>query len=246
TQVDTFRAVRWDSAGNATALDPISIKADGSSASQASRVNNAGVAIGASKLYTAQSPDGDFVPVRWDAGGTAVTPLGQLPGAHDTAPIGINDSGIIVGRGYFDTQDTYSHSGRWSAGSTVPVELGHFTPDPQDNYFTFAEAINNDGLIVGSSSTYVGGFNRSVATLWLPDGTAIDLNTLATNLTGWTLTHAYTITDSGWISGTGEFDPDGPGGSLAYRRSWLMQVPEPALSALLFGMIFFARRRRMA
>jgi uncharacterized membrane protein len=236
TQAETFRAVRWDSSGHVTALDPISTKTDGSSRSQASRLNNAGVAIGVSKLYTPQSPDGDWEPIRWDANGTSATQLGQLPGDHDTVPIAINDSGVIAGRGSSAAPDSHSHAVRWDPLSTLPVELGHLNPDPQGNFDTFAEAINNDGLIVGSSTTYVGGFSQGVATLWLPDGTAIDLNTLATNLSGWTLTNAITITDTGWVSGVGKF-----GG---YQRAWLMQVPEPASSALLLGLILLGGRQR--
>jgi hypothetical protein len=126
----------------------------------------------------------------------------------------------------------------------VPIELGHLNPDPQGNYDTAAVAANNDGLVVGTSTSYAGGINRAVATLWLPDGTGIDLNSLATNLSGWTLTQALTNTDSGWITGIGQFDPDGPGGAFRYGRAWLMQVPEPASSALVLGMMFLAGRRR--
>jgi hypothetical protein len=52
----------------------------------------------------------------------------------------------------------------------------------------------------------------SAAVYWGADGAAIDLNTLIDPNSGWLLGAAYDISDSGWIAGTGPFDPDGPGG----------------------------------
>jgi hypothetical protein len=50
---------------------------------------------------------------------------------------------------------------------------------------------------------------------------------------GWTLTSAFAISDeNNWITGVGQFDPDGAGGQVAYSRPFLIQVPEPATATL--------------
>ena len=50
---------------------------------------------------------------------------------------------------------------------------------------------------------------------------------------GWTLNFATAISNTGWIAGSGKFDPDGAGGQAVYTRMFLLQipttvVPEPA------------------
>ena len=87
---------------------------------------------------------------------------------------------------------------------------------------------------------------------WKTDGVAIDLNTLIDPASGWTLTSALGISNTGWISGIGVFDPDGPGGESGYQRLFVMHmVPEPTppllvLPALLFGLKMRCRCIRFA
>ena len=58
----------------------------------------------------------------------------------------------------------------------------------------------------------------------------MDLNTLIDPASGWTLNRATRINDTGWIGGSGTFDPDGPGGEASYERLSLMHVPATAVS----------------
>ena len=56
----------------------------------------------------------------------------------------------------------------------------------------------------------------------------------------WTLTVARGLSDNGWITGYGSYDPDGPGRVSAATHAYLLDVnapvPEPAtLSVLLIG-----------
>ena len=87
---------------------------------------------------------------------------------------------------------------------------------------------------------------------WNLDGSVIDLNSLIDPASGWTLKAATDISDSGWIFGLGDFDPDGAGGQAAYARMFIMQVPttipEPAAGALaLLGVssMLLLRRRSL-
>jgi hypothetical protein len=57
--------------------------------------------------------------------------------------------------------------------------------------------------------------------------------------TKWTIGTPYDISDTGWITGTGTYDPDGPGGIDAAGRAFLLDasslfvVPEPSSLNLL-------------
>lgn len=57
--------------------------------------------------------------------------------------------------------------------------------------------------------------------------------TLIDPASGWLLSNAYAVSDTGWIAGDGYFDPDGPGGQEAYGRLFLLQVPETASGLML-------------
>jgi hypothetical protein len=64
----------------------------------------------------------------------------------------------------------------------------------------------------------------------------------------WTLREGSGISNTGWITGTGLYDPDGPGGIAAADRAYLLDassiVPEPSTLALLsLGGLTFLRRR---
>jgi hypothetical protein len=72
-----------------------------------------------------------------------------------------------------------------------------------------------DGINAGSS-----------AVAWSENGIAIDLNRFVDPVSGWVLTTAHSISDANWITGRGQFDPDGPGGLSAYTRHFTLQLPD--------------------
>src|SRR5207237_1320585 len=129
----------------------------------------------------------------------------------------------------------------WSSSGTSATELGNLGTD--SNYgSTDSEAysVNDAGAAVGYAVRYNGGaYVGSRAVLWFSDATAIDLNSLIDPSRGWTLTRAYSISDTNWVSGEGNFDPDGAGPMGASPRGFLLDVsavvPEPP-SFLLLGL----------
>jgi hypothetical protein len=223
------RPVRWDASGKPTLLDSIGTSPEGPTG-QAFAINNAGTAIGYGDLYP-RGVYGNITAIRWDAGGTAATKLrGIGVDAHGAwwshAGQGINDAGDIVGRAY-----KYDELGnrigvlavRWDAGSDVATELDHL-----GHRTGWASAINNAAVAVGYISAPV--FETTyTAAYWLRDGSAVDLNTLIDPDSGWHLRFASDISDTGWITGVGHFDPDGPGTEESYVRQFLMHVPDAAI-----------------
>jgi probable HAF family extracellular repeat protein len=113
-----------------------------------------------------------------------------------------------------------------------------------------ARDINDSGTVVGQS----GSAGAEHAFVWLPTtpngtaGTMIDLNMLLDPISSanWTLKSAEAINNFGQIVGNGLFDPDGPGGSPAVERAYLLTpIPEPAtisLVALSIALVLSAGR----
>ena len=113
--------------------------------------------------------------------------LGSLGGGSSNA-YGINDFGEVVGDSY--TASNQDHAFLYSGGKMT--DLGSFGDA------SVAEAINTSGVVVGTA--YV--VSKSTAA-WhafiYTGGTLLDLNTLIPANTGWLLTEATGINDTGQI-----------------------------------------------
>ncbi|MBO0847534.1 MAG: hypothetical protein J2P22_19210 [Nocardioides sp.] len=66
------------------------------------------------------------------------------------------------------------------------------------------------------------------AVMWIPDGWLIEPTSLLPADSGWTPTRAANITDSGWITGIGVYDPDGAGPLSSYQRRLFVLHVRPA------------------
>jgi uncharacterized membrane protein len=217
------RAVRWDGSGTAaTELGNLGLNA-GSTQSEAYDVNESGTAVG-------WANKGGGIPglpraVRWDANSTAATELGTLEGSGPSRAYAVNDTGVAVGVAGL-------RAVRWDASATAATELGAIAPGSQST----ALDINNSGVAVGDAQYFINGVsagNHAVA--WLSNTSAIDLNDRIDPASGWVLRNAFSISDTGWITGVGSFDPDGPGGFSPYNRVFLLQlpiIPEPTTAVL--------------
>lgn len=89
---------------------------------------------------------------------------------------------------------------------------------------SFARGINNNGQVVGQA--YTG--NEAQHAFLYSQGRMVDLNSSIDVFSGWTLTSAWGINDSGQIAGTGTMY----GQTHAFL---LTPVPEPVTLAMLAG-----------
>lgn len=187
-------------------------------------LNGAGVVLGRSRVNTGEYRTGTAA-----AGSPAVT---QLPAACPTSSetaVAINDAGTVVlqcatrartvsaagivtdlpvgfapvARGITPSGVILGRQGGIPAKLTGASSVTLLQPLPGFASAT-ATAIADDGTVVGSSGTG----SAARATLWRPDGTAVDLNTMAPGATA-PLTSATDISpDGGYIIGS----IDGGGG----------------------------------
>jgi len=162
----------------------------------------------------------------------------------------VNDAGTAVGYAQkfvvAPGLDQGLRAVRWDASGTAATELGNLGTDVYGYTRCYAWAINSAGTAVGSAEWFYAGLIEGThAVYWGLDGVPVDLNDLIDPSSGWILTEALAISDTGWVTGTGQFDPDGTGYLGTYQRGFLMQVPEPAtLSLLVVGGLAVLRRRR--
>ncbi len=250
-----LRAVRWDAdTTEATELGNLETDSSGATIANAKAINASGTIVGQSEKYDGDTCVGKRA-VRWDAGGTTVTELGNLgvnnSGYTYASAQDINDSGVVAGySNKYDSSGNYlgRRAVYWPCDGTVPMELDNLSADDSGYAESYAEDINFYGVSVGYAMKYddVGNYIGYRAVCWGDDGAVVDLNTLIDPSSGWVLEYARAISDTEWVSGIGEYDPDGAGSADAYDRLFVMQIPEPATMALLSlgGLALIRRRRR--
>ncbi|WP_428940509.1 hypothetical protein [Fontivita pretiosa] len=216
--IATYLPVRWDAAETApTPLGHLGTDANGQTTAPPLAINARGTAVG---YATAWSADGTTNlgsrAVRWDAGGTAATPLGQLGYAADGSSGAsawlINDTGIIAG-----VADKYDASGRrvgqtavrWDVGANGPTELGLPGAWVTGRLVSNVEAIDAAGTIVGSA-VKIDDQGRDLGTravFWpATTTTPIELGLLNAGSNEISSAAAYGINANGTIIGTAQKD----------------------------------------
>jgi probable HAF family extracellular repeat protein len=170
--------------------------------------------------------------------------LDLIPGIQSDAR-GINDAGAVVGE---RLQPGYDEAFVWSNGNLQG--LGALTPGRNSGAYD----INNNGDIVGYSDVASLTFSTNpltghitIATNYVEhgflfkDGAMMDLNSLIATNSGWVISGARSINDSDQILCWGQ-------SNNGLYHSFILQVPEPCVSALLIlgsaGVVACRRRNR--
>jgi hypothetical protein len=184
----------------------------GGNRSSAAAVNDAGTAVGQGPTYDSAGTLIGTSALRWQAGGTAVTPLGHLGSAADgtyrSSANAVDKLGNTVGMS-FKYDAAHNPLGvaavRWPADSAKPVELGGLGIGSDRQAWTYAVGINDSGTVfgVGQQFTPAGDSQGWRAIRWLPGDTAPHaLKPLSMGLSGSTYEYAYAMNRKGWIAGT--------------------------------------------
>jgi hypothetical protein len=207
-------AVRWDGSGApGVELNSLGTDPDGFPDSFAFAINDAGTSVGTSeKGRTDPFPFANSRAVRWEAGGIAVTELGNLgvstaTGRTVAAAYGINTSGTTVGyANTFAAGQSGPRAVRWNAGQTAATELGNIGINTSGNGSALALAINSAGTIVGYGEKFDGNLDNGNRAIRWDAGTnaATELGNLGTTAAGYTNTRATAINDAGAAVGYAE------------------------------------------
>lgn len=255
TELRGSLAVRWDAGSTvATQLGHLSTDNNLTADCAAYAVNDQGTAIGYSRKYNGATNLGQRA-VRWDAGTTTITELGNLGTSNGGYTLSfaysINSAGTAVGYAhkYVDGLAAAHRAVRWNADTTTATELGALTTSSPGIPVTssIAYAINQAGIAVGYDQKSFGGMpSTRRAVYWNLDGIATDLNTLLSDAdrSHWFLQSAWGISDTGWITGIGRYSAIGSGSGLYYDRLFMIQIPDLPAGAFALAGILAARRRR--
>jgi probable HAF family extracellular repeat protein len=158
----------------------------GGTYSSAFSINDAGTVVGESALANADIHGFVF-------SGSAMTDLGTLGGTYSSA-FKVNTNGVVIGIAT-TAGDAETHAFVYKGSGLVDLgTLGRVSIMPS--------AINNREQVVGTASAADG---SSVAFLWQTNQ-IVDLNTLLPANSGWQLTSAQFINDSGRVVGVGLYN----------------------------------------
>lgn len=238
------RPMRWSPTGEAEELGVLGTDVNGLSNVRAGGLNDAGTVFSTVTKYDSAGRTLGPRAVIWLAGNSTAIELPTL--GKDSSGVSyayagaINQAGLVVGY-----SDEFDSAGNLVADSipviwdssgnirklNVPTKLKFKGAMPED--------LNDLGEAVGSL------FSPGHAVYWDSTGNPTDLNDLIDPQSGWILNRASYISNNGWITGTGMFDPDGKGGQAAYTRQFLLLIPEPSCALLMtIVFLFFVRHTR--
>ena len=210
------RATLFDATGASKNIDLGALP--GYQYSSADSLNDAGQIVGKSR-----DSQGSYRATLFDPTGAGNNiDLGTIAGYECSYTNSINNAGQIVG-----------YALDWNFGTTAAILFDPTGTGKNIQLGTLgvyegssASSINNAGQIVGYAKNSQG-LDR--ATLFDPTGAGnnIDLNTLIDAASGWTLTSANDINNSGWIVGRG-INPQG-------QEHAFLLVPKPPCLYILAG-----------
>jgi probable HAF family extracellular repeat protein len=216
-------------------------------------VNDAGQVVGSSQIT------GDTASHAFRYDGTPgssglMRDLGALGGTSSSARA-INNAGQVAGDSQLTGNQNF-HAFRYDGtpgSGGVMHDLGTL-----GGAYSYGNALNGAGQVAGSSR--LAGDTASHAFLYTgtpgAGGQMLDLDAWldannAAEGAKWELNEALGISNTGWITGRGAYDPDGPGGIALATRAYLLDassllvVPEPSsLTLLTLAALPLLRRRQ--
>lgn len=202
-------------------------------------INAGGQAVGQANIRASDGGDGPGHAFRTSAAGV-MSDLGTL-GGYYSAAYGINARGQAVGQSATTSGGNTDHAFRTAANSAInPLtdDLGTL-----GGAYSIAYAINSNGWVVGQAGT-IGGADH--AFLYTGNGPMLDLNSLISPSSGWTLLDATDINDNGQIVGRGYLATD-PSVCHAFLLT-VNTIPEPSTLSLftagVIGLFAHAWRRQ--
>jgi probable HAF family extracellular repeat protein len=177
----------------------------GGNNSAALALNEHGLIVGQSEIAGQRNEDGDL-PMRaclWKDG--RIQDLGVLPGFRDSIAVGVNNSGLIVGRCYTRLNpgstpaDFRAVPCAWKDGKILSLE-GFGGAD------AYACGVNDLGQIVGRSHTATDPLSPTFQAFLWENGKLLDLNELipAEDKARWILRDARAINGRGQILAVGQ------------------------------------------
>jgi probable HAF family extracellular repeat protein len=240
------RAFLWTPAtphGTTGSMAPLGSLSGPTGTSQGIGINTAGQVTGMSF----PPPPGGRSPFLWTPStpngttGSMVNLGGLSGGSNNSLGSKVNDAGQVTGWSYAATgQRAFLWTPTTPNGSTGSmIDLGDL-PGGADQ--SEATGINGLGHVVGYSAS-TGDFH---AFLWTAADQMLDLNALLNSSgAGWTLRTANGINTLGQITGSGLYDPDGPGDIAAVSHAYLAPpvVPAPGGLAAVTIVIHLTGRR---
>lgn len=207
------RAVRYAAGSiSPTELGTLQPNNAGVADSGANDVNNLGVAVGYSSIYSANTNRGDRGVV-WPANSTAPVLLNNLTASSNgtawTYALHINDTGNIAGvsqRYGAGDVDLGARAVRWASAGSAAFELDPINTRPDGFATSGVYAISPTGVVVGVSHRYAGSNDLGERPVrWNTGGVAVtELGILGTDVNGATTGVASAInaagTTTGWVN----------------------------------------------
>jgi probable HAF family extracellular repeat protein len=220
----TERGVLWQSSTpHCTILGTISEYFGSAFDSQATWINNSGIAVG----WSAENTSHGFVevPVMFTPNG--IVDLG-VKNASEGSAVCINNYGQVVVNLTFSTSPG-SATEAFLYQNGVMTPLGY--PVPNSGY-SEAVAINDSGLIVGSAKF---GLGQNLHAAYYAKGAWVDLGTLGPPNNPFSFSIATSVNDSGTI--VGNWGNDNAYGCFIYQNGQMTDLHEPPGAAYSYPFI---------
>jgi len=227
------RPVLWRPDGTIQELELLVPDGEVGSNGSAEQMNSSGVIVG--KVNRDANNLGlGLDSVRWDANGN-IALLGNLgtdsDGRYGDFVEDLNESGEMFGTiQKFDQDGNYLNlrAVRWDPQTLDAIEMETDTNADGIGLSRGYEA-NEQNLLVGSMFVFgeSTGIFDTRAMAWMADGSRVNLNDLDLvhgDPGEWTLTFAIGLSEDGWVTGQGMYDPDGAGQMSAVGRGWVGQL----------------------